>query len=328
MIINVTDKDGRQLKPLLRSNLDAELNSGDRDFEITIPLSEWDERIVPGCRIFIQDTEIGGILGEPTVISNVDSIAIKGHTWRGRLYRKIIVPPEGQDYYTVSGELNAILRELIEPRFGGVFVVPEINTNVSTEYQFERFTTLLDGCGKMLKEVGYKLKIVYNMGEPNGVGWVEVSAVPIVDYSDEIELSQDSQLMFSMTDKQDGVNHIIVGGKGDMQDRNVLHLYVQADGTIGKNQYYTGIDEIEYFYENTSTDSGDLEEKAEDKLRELMNTKTFEMNVEQLGIDVEIGDIVGGRDYRTGMSMKKPLENVVVKITNGVISKEYTLEGN
>ena len=180
----------------------------------------------------------------------------------------------------------------------------------------------------MLKTVGYRLHIVYNMGEPNGTGWVEVSAVPIVDYSDEIELSQDSQLDFTLTDKQDGVNHLIVGGKGDMQDRNVFHLYVQEDGTIGSTKYYTGLDEIEYFYENTSTDTTDLEAKAVEKLQELMNTKTFKMDVEQLGIDVEIGDIVGGRDYRTGMSMKKPVENIVFKITGGIVSKEYKLEGN
>lgn len=328
MVIQLADKDGRQIKALINSDLDAELNDGDRDFELTIPLDDWEEQIVPGWRIFVENTEIGGILGEPTVSSAVDAVVFKGHTWRGRLARKIIVPQDGQDYYTVSGELNAVLKELIEPRFGGVFIVPEIDTGVSVKYQFERFDTLLDGCTKMLKTVGHRLHIIYNMGEPNGTGWVEVSAVPIVDYSDEIELSQDSQLDFTLTDKQDGVNHLIVGGKGDMQDRNVFHLYVQEDGTIGNTKYYTALDEIEYFYENTSTDTTDLEAKAAEKLQELMNAKTFKMDVEQLGIDVEIGDIIGGRDYRTGMSMKKPVENIVFKITGGIVSKEYKLEGN
>lgn len=326
--IIVTDKDGRQIKPLLRASLDMELNSGDRDFVITIPLTEWDKRIIPGDRIFVQDTEIGGILGTPIVCSNVNAISIKGYTWRGRLERKIIVPPNGQGHYSVSGELNDVLRNLIEPRFGGVIIVPQIDTGVSVTYQFERFDNVLDGCTKMLKTVGHKIKITYNMGEPNGTGWVEVSAVPIVDYSEEIELSQDSKLIFTMTDKQDGVTHLIAGGKGDMQDRNILHFYAQADGSVGKTQYYTGIDEIEYFYENTSADTEDFETKAIEKLEELMNKKTFEMDVEQLGIDVEIGDIVGGRDYRTGMSMKKPLENIVIKISGGKISKEYKLEGN
>lgn len=328
MVINVTDKEGRQIKPLLYASLDAELNSGDRDFALTIPLDDWDDRITAGGRIFIEGTEIGGVLGQQTIQSDVEEISFTGYTWRGRMERKIIVPPSGQDYYTVSGELNAILKELIEPRFGGVFLVPDISTGVTTTYQFERFENLLDGCTKMLKEKGHRLKIRYNMGEPNGTGWVEISAVPIVDYSDQIQLSQDSKLKFTMSEKQDGVNHLIVGGKGEMQDRNILHLYVQKDGTIGESKYYNGIDEIEYFYENTSTDTGDLKKKAIEELEKRMNSKTFEMDVEQLGIDVDIGDIIGGKDFRTGMEMKKPLENIVIKIQNGIVSKEYKLEGS
>ena len=55
--------------------------------------------------------------------------------------------------------------------------------------------------------------------------------------------------------------------------------------------------------------------------------KKFGMDVEKLGIDVGIGDIIGGRDYLTGMYGAKPVENITCSITAGVISKEYELEG-
>ncbi len=327
MEIQLTDKEGRQIKGLLDASLDAELNDGDRDFQLELDTEGYTGEIQVGCRIFVADTEIGGIIGEPHSDTASDMLTWKGYTWRGLLEKKIIVPPAGKDRYTVSGELNDILRDLIEPMFGGVFKVPEIDTGVTINYEFDRFCTLLEGLTKMLKTKGYRLEISYNQGEPNGSGWVDVSAVPIKDYSEEIELSQDSKLNFRMTDKQNGVNHLVVGGKGDMQDRNVFHLYVQEDGTIGNTQYYTGLEEIMEFYENTSTDTDDLESKAREKLESLMNKQTFEMDVEQLGIDVAIGDIIGGRDYRTGMNMKKPLENIVVKIIEGTVSKEYKLEG-
>ena len=48
----------------------------------------------------------------------------------------------------------------------------------------------------------------------------------------------------------------------------------------------------------------------------------------KLGIDVAIGDVIGGRDYLTGMTMKKSVGNIVYSVTNGVISKEYKLEGD
>ena len=58
-----------------------------------------------------------------------------------------------------------------------------------------------------------------------------------------------------------------------------------------------------------------------------MNKKTFDVDVEKLGIDAHIGDIVGGRDYLTGMYCARPIENVICCVMSGKMSKEYELEG-
>ena len=107
----------------------------------------------------------------------------------------------------------------------------------------------------------------------------------------------------------------------------MLHLYVQKDGSIGKQRYYTGLDEIMAVYENTSTETDDLEEKAIERLQSLMNKTTFKMDVAKLGINVEIGDIVGGKDYLTGMYMSKPVKNIIYEIIDDVESITYKLEG-
>ena len=62
--MHLTDIDGRQIMALLDADLDAQLNSGNRDFELTMPVKKWDERIRLGCRFFIPGSEIGGIIGE------------------------------------------------------------------------------------------------------------------------------------------------------------------------------------------------------------------------------------------------------------------------
>lgn len=328
MVIEITNAEGRQIMPMMDATLDMEVNDGERDFALTFSRSQYDERIGYDSRIFVDGTEFGGILGELATSTSTDTITWLGYTWRGLMAKKLILPPDGADYYTVNDELNNILRDLIEPMFDGVFVVPEIDTGVTVSWKFDRFCTLLDGLTKMLKSVGYRLNIAYNQGEPNGVGWVEVTAVPIVDWSGQIELSEDSQLHFSMSDKRNGVNHLVIGGKGELQDRNITHLYVQKDGSIGKTQYYTGIHEIVEFYENTSTETEDVESKGEEHLKEVMNVKTFDMDIESLGIDIPIGDIVGGRDYITGMYASVPIGNIIVKVENGIISKEYRLEGS
>lgn len=316
----------RELGEIKDANVTVDLN-GNRTFSVQIARSNWREELTFSSFIYITGTEYGGIIGEVLTDTTLDYVELKGLTWRGRLAKKIIQPPAGSDYKVVSGELHTVMKSLIEPEFDGLFVVSQRDTGVSvSNYQFDRYCTLLDGLTKMLKSKGYRLQLTFRR-EQNEPGYLYIEAVPIVDYSNRIELSRDCQLNYTMDDKRDGVNHLIVTGKGELQDRNVFHLYVQKNGSIGKTQYYTGLQEIAEVYENTSTETDELEETSREKLQELMNKKTFKMDVAALGIDVNIGDIVGGRDYLTGMYMAKPVENITYELINDVESKTYKLEG-
>ena len=331
-MVILADPNRKELGSIQNANVTVDLN-GNRNFSIQIARSNWIPELTFSYFVYIPGTEYGGIIGQVLTDTTLDYVELKGHSWRGRLAKKVIEPPAGQDYKKVSGELHAVMKELIEPAFGGnegnvpLFFVSEEDTGVSvSNYQFDRYCTLLDGITKMLKSKGYKLQITFrrNAGEP---GKVFIEAVPIVDYSSEIELSKDCQLNYTMEDIRDGINHLVVTGKGELQDRKVLHLYVQKNGSIGKTQYYTGLDEIAEVYENTSTETDELEETSREKLQELMNKQTFKMDVASLGLDVNIGDIVGGRDYLTGLYMAKPVENITYSLTNGVEAKTYKLEG-
>ena len=318
----------RDITPVMDADVDFSVGE-DNDYEIKIRRDSWREEYTFGNVLYIPGTEYGGIIGEINTDTSLDTISILGRTWRGKLDKKIIVPPAGQDYATASGELNQILRDLIAGQFGDYFVVSQNDTGINIAgYQFERYCTLLAGITKMLKSVEHKLHIEYVQQERGQPGYVEVSAVPIVDYSDEIELSQDSQLNFRFKNNRNGVNHLICLGKGELQDRQVVDLYVQEDGSIGATQYYTGIQEVAEVYEDTSSESAELQEKGTEKLRELMNSTTFSMDVETLGIDVEIGDIIGGRDYLTRLYAKKPIKGKIYKVTGGKESLEYEIEGD
>lgn len=325
-MVILANEDLRELGAIKDANITVDLN-GNRTFSVQIARSNWYEELTFSSLIYIMGTEYGGIIGEVLTDTTLDYVELKGLSWRGRLAKKIIQPPAGSDYKTVSGELHTVMKSLIEPEFNGLCVVSQEDTGVKvSNYQFERYCTLYDGLVKMLKSKGYRLQLSFRR-EQNEPGYLYIEAVPIVDYSNQIELSRDCQLNYTMDDKRDGVNHLIVTGKGEMQDRNVLHLYVQENGTIGSQQYYTGLQEIAEVYENTSTETDELQSKSEERLQELMNKKTFKMDVAALGIDVNIGDIVGGRDYLTGMYMAKPVENIVYELTSDIESKTYKLEG-
>ena len=325
-MVTLADSNLRELGAVKDANLTVDLNEK-RNFSLQIARSYWRPELTFSSLIYMLGTEYGGIIGEVLTDTTLDYVELKGLSWRGRLAKKIIQPPAGSDYKVVSGELHTVMKALIEPEFDGLFVVSQEDTGVTvSNYQFDRYCTLYDGLFKMLKSKGYRLQLSFRreQGEP---GYLFVEAVPIVDYSSRIELSRDCKLNYTMDDKRDGVNHLIVTGKGELQDRNVLHLYVQKNGSIGKTQYYTGLQEIGEVYENTSTETDELEETSRKKLQELMNKKTFKMDVAALGIDVNIGDIIGGRDYLTGLYMAKPVENITYELLGDIESKTYKLEG-
>lgn len=179
-------------------DVDIDIDVGDKnDFELSIGRGQFTESVGYGDVIYIPDTEYGGIIGEIDTDTTLDVIKYYGRTWRGMLDKKIICPPFGQNYRIISGELNTVLKTLIGENFSTIFSVSDENTGASvTSYQFERYTTLLSGIKKMLLSKGYRLQIKYVQQE-KAAGYVQLAAVPIVDHSQTIELSQDDQLNFS-----------------------------------------------------------------------------------------------------------------------------------
>lgn len=316
----------KELCPILNANVSFDINE-EKSFSVMVARSNWDDRFDYGRLVYINNTEYGGIIGTISTSTELDYVELKGMTWRGRLAKKIIMPPDNEDYKIVSGELHEVMRGLIESEFDGLFKVSEEDTGVTIKFQFDRFCTLYDGLVKMLKSVGYKLRIAYQ--KIRGVeGVVCIEAVPIVDYSQKVRFSQDNKINFTMESKRDGVNHLVVAGKGELQERNVMHLYLQEDGSYGTTPYYTGLDEITEFYENTSTEESELSTQAEKRFDEVRNKQTFDMDIDQIRADVEIGDIVGGQDYLTKMHVSEPIHNIVYEIINGVTTKTYSLEGD
>lgn len=327
-MVILTNSTGIEIRPINFIKFDCDLNST-RDFILTISASEWRDDLAYGNRIIIPGTEYGGIIGAKKTTTAENTVTISGLGWRGILYRKIIKPPAGQAYKTVSGELNDVLAQLIsEAGISDLFSVSEEQTGVSLNgYQFDRYITLLDGIHKMLKSVGYRLEVKY-IEVIDGAGYVQLSAAEITDYSASIELSQDDRLDFTFDEQKNGINHLVCLGKGELNDRVVVDLYVQGDGTIGTHQYFTGLKEVAATYENVAAeDAASLTEYGTEELERLTSKQTFKMNVERLSIDVEIGDIIGGRDYITGMNMNKPVINKIYTSQNGIVTKEYTLEG-
>lgn len=300
----------------------------ENNFEMISSVGDWTGDIDFGSYLYTPNTEFGGIVTEIESSTGQNQIFVRGATWRGMLAKKIIEPKRGEDYRTVSGRVEDVVRELVaECGLDSLFSVPTSVDDTEIQFQFDRYCTLLSGLEKMLSSIGYRLDIRYI--KTRWDAYVRLQPVQVTDFSNKAEFSQDGKLRFIATENKGGINHLICLGKGELKDRLVKHLYVQKDGSIGNAQYFTGLDERTDIYDYSSAEEPELTEKGMERLKEIMNSKEFKVDIEDdVETEMQIGDVVGGRDYITGISVKKPIVGKILAIEDGTESTEYKIEGD
>lgn len=323
----IADKDRMETGFLTVSKtIDIDIGK-DNDCELTVSAEDSkDLGLDYESMIFCPGTEYGGVLLDKWSSTSSATVKWYADTWRGMLAKKIVEPPAGLAYRTVSGEANAVIRQLISGLFGDLFVVSAENSGITVSYQIPRYVTLLDAIVGMLKKYSARLEIRAKQGEAGEAFWIELRAVPVVNYAEELEYSQDNRLSLTIQDSRRGINHLICLGKGELTERLVIHLYAQADGTISTTKYYAGTDERTAVYEYTSADDEDtLREGGEERLRELMDYQELKIYAED--VDLEVGDVVAGRDRETGLYVKKPIVQKILKVKGLTESITYKVEG-
>ena len=320
--IIVAAPDGTELRCMLFSEYDFEIGDEENSFLVTIPRPEW-ESVANDSRIYIPGTEYGGLYKRLESDTKNNSVAVGGLTWRGMLQKKIISPPSGQDYATDSGELNAILGARVSAAFPGLFVGSSESTGITVSFQYQRYVTMYDGLKALLKSVGYKMQIEYDQV----LRKVVVSAVPIVDYSSEIEYSSDMSADYSMIIDRTGINHLVCLGSGELRNRIVEHLYVDWNGVISQTQTFFGENEIAEVYDYAGASRDDLIQSGVDQLKGELNLNEFRIELESER-EVAVGDIVGSRDYITGYTVTAPITTKIVKFEDGFVNIEYKLSSD
>lgn len=279
-----------------------------------------------GNRLYAPGTEYGGLIEERKTSTKNDTVELLGYTWRGLLSQKVIEPPAGLAYLTVSGEANRVIANVLGDRFGTLFEVDTSDSGFEVNYQFDRYTDLLSGLDKMLATVGAKLQIAYQQGDVGSLGHVRLAAVPIVDWSDQLEYGQDNRVDFTTRDNQRGINHLICLGRGELADRLVIHLYLQPDGSIVDTIYYTGVEERTAVFDFSSAEDADtLRKQGVKRLKELKNSQEIKMSLTD--IDMELGDVIGGRDRITGLILKQPVTKKTLNISGNKETIQYKVGG-
>ena len=271
-----------------------------------------------GSLLYMDGTEYGGVVDEVTTSTDSDSAVYSGRTWTGVLASKIIMPPDGNAYRTVSGDANSILSSLITLLgLTADFAASSESSGITiTNFTFARFVDAYSGITKMLSDNGAKLKMRRTSGK--FVLWAEARST----ITDEV----DSDVMeFDMTKTHRTVNHLVCAGEGEGTDRVVVHLYADANGNVSTTQTFTGIDEIVDYYNYNNADEEELTAEGTKKLKE-MQTKGA-VDVSQIGKgEWDVGDILVARDNKSGETVSAPVTGKLAKVgrdTNWTLQIEY-----
>lgn len=299
-------------------NYSIDLDIGkDNDFQIGMNLKN--HCMSHGSIWYVENTEYGGIVDDVKIDTKKNTVYYSGRAFRGILEKKIIEPESGQDYYTVSGDANRILEQLIEKvGLSDLFIVPTDDAGIKiSNNQFERYTDMYAGVQKMLSSVNAKLVCIATEETK-----VQIRANQIEDLSEKYEYSDDYGMQVIFEQNRGGVNHLMCLGGGELAERTVVHLYVDNYGNVGDTQYYKGVSEITEIYEYGNIESDEeLRKQGIQKLNELKNRDSLTAQFDKL--DVDIGDIVGGKNRQTGVTMKEVISSEIVKIKNDRCTVTY-----
>lgn len=316
----VADSTGKE-KGFLSDSVTIDIDIGDSDdFEMELPLSEYlSLGYKLGDRIYIPGTEYGGLIEEKETITLEDRVFLRGYTWRGLLRKKVIRAGNGTGM-TVSGEANAVLRTLTDGWLEPLARIDDSDSGIQIgSYEFSEPIEGLEGISEMLKAVGAKLELVYTQQQLTGE--VVIRAVPIEDYSDEIEYSNDQKVHFTTKEYARGTNHLVCVGEDEAGQAMTVDLYVDENGEVSENQTYYGYQEKAELYQSSSKEKAKLIEEGTKKLTELDNYVELEMSVQDL--EVAVGDIVGGRDRITGLYLRQPIAGKILKLDCNSETIEY-----
>lgn len=323
MDLTYTNAQGIDQGVLTSYELDLSFGVDENENNFELMLGKSEPVLEDGAFIYIEGSEYGGIVGGMKSDTAHETRTNTGRTWHGVLESKIIQPDPGADYYIVSGEAHEVLRALITRlSLSELFSVRSASSGVIIDrYQFARYIKAYKGIRTMLTQSGAKLKMNWTGGQ------VELYVEPVVDYTtrpvdgDEAALSVESY--------SDKVNHLVCLGAGDLAAREVLHLYVDQFGRIGKTQYFTGIAEVMDVYDYGSVNSSEqLYTEGVKHFEEIRNRDSVTVTAyEGSGIEYDIGDIIGGTDNTTGNTAKATVVQKIVKINNGAVSVEYKTGG-
>lgn len=324
MDVTYTDASWTDQGVLPVTSSDWAYGASENDFELVLSSD-----VIPDFNslVYVEGTEIGGMVRGAQASSDSDSVRIYGDTWTGVMGRKVIGPDSGSDYLVLSGDVRDIVETLVS-RAGldDLFTVKAYKPGVTTTHTFKgtrsdasqqdagRYMTCWAAIWQLLVENGCKI----------GFSWDASTRRVLVTVDKATDLTDDEyQNVCTVTVTRSlPVNHLVCLGSGELKDRAVAHVYLDSDGNASTAQSITGYAEIAEVYEDTVASGDDLVSDGKSKLISLASeSQKVEVYAPPL-VHIDLGDIVGG--ISLGVDATAVVSKRVVRTSKDAVSYDYT----
>ena len=287
--------------------LDLAWGESENDFSLTI--LDRTVKIWKKLFIWLDGTPFGGIVDsvEPTRKNGVTTVVYEGRTFSGIMGSRILTPPAGRDYLTVTDQPHQILRTLLDNAgLAGLFTV-ETGADMEILYRVDRYTDLWTCIIKICQQ--YRLSPVFRCAHNR----IYFSLRKAASWDEE---NNPNMLDYTIKNKTPP-NHLIVGGKGDLQNREIIHLYADRAGNVSGTQQIYGLDEITQFYDDNNAEGQELMDNGVKKLKELQNVNSIDLTINSMD-GMTVGDTIAGYDETTGTSISSRISKQILKISKGI----------
>ena len=311
-------EDVRELRDILSADMQVKIAGGaemvDNSWSITLSEKAWNAAPVQiGHYIYSPGTEWGGPVTLVTHSTGDRTVTLQGPTWRGLLFRKLIYPPAGEDFYEISNvDANAALSTLVGSRFGSLMAVSSAVAGVNVSGRW-RYATLAEAIDGMFRAYSLRLAIAYDDANAR----VVLSAAGVSSLSD-MEVSQDYGVDFtSSTGNTTPANHAVVIWSGD-DSSGVTHVYWTEDGyTTTQPTGWTEAENREIRVDCQSADSQEILKAGIDALQAVDDVQAVSIDQLRLDMNAELGDHLAIRDRVTGLTATAVITNKILTIQNG-----------
>lgn len=319
MELIVADSAGKTLFPLADFELDMDSGWGDgvdntfdlivRDASAPLPEAAW--------RVYADGTEMGGRVEHFELKTGRSSSGLHwtGSTWSGVLAKRLLWPDAGQDYLTLAGDANAVLRQVVARLgLGSFFSVPDGDAGVSVSYR----------CSRDVPDAWTNLRLAMrSAGLRLDAKWVDgacrLQAAKVTDWRGRV----DSDLVdFDLSSDLLVTNHLKAAGKGELASRQVVDVYADNKGNVGTSKAMAGVFELEEYYDANNSEGDDLRDQAESRLKDMQTEGGVKVTVGE-GVSFGLGDVVEARHYSPNVTISVEISSRVTTATGAGVAVTY-----